>query len=113
MQIRDIILPEKSFSLNCIVLSVVVEVHLDVAGRDVDLVAALRLDAVVVGLLLVVLTSGEVVGAVVGRGDATEAVLEGLFHLLVPLRVPDHLILLGENLLPSKQTKNQITGTWV
>jgi len=81
---------------------VVVEVHLDVTGRDVNLVAALRLDAVVVGLLLVVLTTGEVVGAVVGRGDAAEAVLEGLLHLLVPLRVPNHLLLLGKNLYTMK-----------
>ena len=76
----------------------IVEVHLHVAGGDVDLVAALRLDAVVVGLLLVVLTSGKVVGAVVGGGDAAEAVLEGLLHLLVPFRVADHLLFLRENL---------------
>lgn len=76
----------------------IVEVHLHVAGGDVDLVASLRLDAVVVGLLLVVLTSGEVIGTVVGRRHAPEAVLEGLLHLLVPFRVADHLLFLRENL---------------
>ena len=92
-------LPEKSFSLNCIVFAVIVEVHLDVARRDVHLVAALGLDAVVVSLLLVVLAVGEVVRAVVRGGDSTESVLERFLHLLVPLRVPDHLLLLSKDLL--------------
>ena len=74
----------------------VVEVHLDVAGGDVHLVAALRLDAVVVRLLLVVLAVREVVGAVVGRSDSPEAVLERLLHLLVPLGVSGNLLLLGD-----------------
>ena len=52
----------------------------------------------VVGLLLVVLASGELVGAVVGGGDSTEAVLVGLIHLLMPLRVANHLLLLGKHL---------------
>ena len=51
----------------------------------------------VVGLLFVVLASGELVGAIVGGGDATEAVLIGLIHLLMPLRVSDHLLLLGKH----------------
>ena len=74
----------------------VVEVHLHVAGGDVDLVAALGLDAVVVGLLLVVAAVNELVAAVVHRGDPSEPVLQGLVHLLVPLAVSDHLLLLGE-----------------
>ena len=60
------------------------------------LVAAVALDAVVVGLLLVVCAVGELVAAVVHGGDPAEAVLERLVHLLVPLAVPDHLLLLGE-----------------
>ena len=52
----------------------------------------------IVGLLFVVLAAGELVGAVVGGGDATEAVLIGLIHLLMPLRVADHLLLLGKHL---------------
>ena len=52
----------------------------------------------VVGLLFVVLASGELVGAVVGGGDSTEAVLVGLIHLLMPLRVANHLLLFGKHL---------------
>ena len=52
----------------------------------------------VMGLLLVVLASGELIGAVVGGGDASEAVLVGLIHLLMPLRVANHLLLLGKHL---------------
>jgi len=51
-----------------------------------------------VGLLLVVLAVVEVVGAVVGRRDPPESVLEGLLHLLVPLGVTDHLLFLGKYL---------------
>ena len=51
----------------------------------------------VVGLLLVVLAAGELVHAVVGGGDPPEAVLVGLVHLLVPLRVAYHLLLLGKH----------------
>ena len=52
----------------------------------------------VVGLLFVVLASGELVGAIVGGGDATEAVFVGLIHLLMPLRVANHLLLFGKHL---------------
>ena len=52
----------------------------------------------VVGLLLVVLASGELVGTVVGGGDSTEAVLVGLIHLLMPLAVTNHLFLFSEHL---------------
>ena len=88
--------PEESLPLDCIVLPVVVEMHLDVRGADVDFVTAVTLDTVVVGLLLVVAAVNELVTAVVHRGDPSEPVLQGLVHLLVPLAVPDHLLLLGE-----------------
>ena len=88
--------PEEALTLDCIVLSVVVEMHLDVGGADVDLVTAVALYAVVMGLLLVVGAVRELVTAVVHRGDPSEPVLQGLVHLLVPLAVSDHLLLLGE-----------------
>ena len=50
----------------------------------------------VVGLLLVVGAVNELVTAVVHRSDPSEPVLQGLVHLLVPLAVSDHLLLLGE-----------------
>ncbi len=50
------------------------------------------------GLLLVVLTPRELVGAVVHGSDSAEAVLVRLLHLLMPLGVADHLLLLGEHL---------------
>ena len=88
--------PEESLPLDCIVLPVVVEMHLDVGGADVDFVTAVTLNAVVVGLLLVVGAVNELVTAVVHRSDPSEPVLQGLVHLLVPLAVSDHLLLLGE-----------------
>ena len=88
--------PEEALPLDGVVLPVVVEVHLDIRGADVDLVAAVALDAVVVGLLLVVGAVNELVTAVIHRGHSPEAILEGLVHLLVPLAVSDHFFLLGK-----------------
>jgi hypothetical protein len=56
------------------------------------------------GLLLVVLATGELVGTVIGGGDPAEAVLECLVHLLMPLGVPDHLLLLGKHLEQKKKS---------
>lgn len=50
------------------------------------------------GLLFVVLAAGELVAAVVGGGDPPEAVLVGLIHLLMPLRMAYHLLLFGKHL---------------
>ena len=86
--------PEEAFPLDGIVLPVVVKVHLDVRGADVDLVAAVALNAVVVGLLLVVGAVNELVTAVIHRGHSPKAVLKGLVHLLMPLAVPNHFFLL-------------------
>ena len=91
-------LPEETLPLDSIVFSVVVEVHLDVARADVALVTGVRVYAMVMGLLLVVLAARELVGTVIHGGDPPEPVLEGLVHLLVPLAVSDHLLLLCENL---------------
>ena len=88
--------PEEALPLDGVVLPVVVEVHLDIRGADIDLVAAIALDAVVVGLLLVVGAVNELVTAVIHRGHSPEAILEGLVHLLVPLAVSDHFFLLGK-----------------
>lgn len=49
-------------------------------------------------LLFVVLTPGELVGTVVGGGNPPEAVFVGFIHLLMPLGVSDHLLLLGKHL---------------
>ena len=86
--------PEKALSLNCIVLPVVVEVHLDIRGADVDLVTAVTLDTVVVGLFLVMGTVHKLVTAVIHWCHSSEAILESFIHLLVPLAVPDHFFLL-------------------
>ena len=76
---------EESLPLNQIVFAVIVEVHLDVAGGDVALVAVLGGDAVIVRLLLIVLTVGKLIRAIVHRGHATESVFEGVVHFLMPL----------------------------
>lgn len=89
--------PVEPLPLDGVVLAVVVEVHLDVAGGDVDLVAGVGVDAVVVGLLLVVRARGELLRAVVHRGHPPEAVLEGFVHFLVPLGVTYHLLFLGKH----------------
>ena len=58
-----------------------------------------NLHAVVVRLLAVVgAVSGEAFVAVVEGGEAEEAVLQRVVALLVPLEVPDHLLLLHEHL---------------
>ncbi len=77
--------PQEAFPLDGIVLPVVVEVHLDVAGADVDLVALGIDDTVIVGLLLVVLTSRKLISAIVCGGDSPEPILEGFVHFLMPL----------------------------
>jgi len=80
------------------VLAVEVGVHLDIAGAHVHLRAVL-VDAVVVGLLPVVGTALPVGrSTVVRRGEAGEAQLEALLALLVPLEVPDDVVLLAQDL---------------
>ena len=86
--------PKETLSLNCIVLSVVVEVHLNIRGADIDLVTAITLDAVVVGLFLVMGAVNKLVTAVIHWCHSPEPILESFIHLLVPLAVPDHFFLL-------------------
>ena len=86
--------PEETLALDGVVLPVVVEVHLHVGRGDVALVAVLGVDAVVVGLLLVMGAVHELVTAVVHGGHSPEAVLESLVHLLMPLAVANHFFLL-------------------
>ena len=105
--------PVEPLPLDGVVFAVVVEVHLDVGGGDVDLVAGVGVDAVVVGLLLVVRARRELLGAVVHRGHTPKAVLEGLVHFLVPLGVTNHLLLLGKHFRVSRkvlQTQNNVGG---
>lgn len=79
------------------VLAVIIRVHLHVRRRYVHLVAIL-VNAMIVGLLSVVRAgpAGMPLRTVVGRRVSHEAVLQGLVPLLVPLEVPDHLLLLHE-----------------
>lgn len=80
------------------VLAMVVGVHLHVAGADVHLVAV-RLHAVVVRLAAIVRAAGaELHRTVVRRAEAQEAVLQTLRALLVPLQVPDDLLLFRQHL---------------
>lgn len=81
---------------NSRIFPVIVCVHLHVRSRYVDLVAPL-LDAVVVRLFLVMRTVRVPVRAVVQRAVPHESVLERLVPFLVPLEVPDHLLLLDED----------------
>ena len=78
------------------VLAVVVGVHLDVGRRNVYFITAF-LDAMIVGLLLVVGAVAEAVAAVVEGAVAHEAVLQGLVALLVPLEVADHFFFFDED----------------
>ena len=86
--------PQEPLPLDGIVLPVVVEMHLDVRGADVDFVTAVTLDTVVVGLLLVVGAVHELVTAVVHWSHSTETILESFVHLLMPFTVSDHFFLL-------------------
>jgi len=87
------------------VLAMVIRVHLHVRRRYVHLVAIL-VDAMVMGLLSVVRTrpAGVFLRAVVRWRVSHEAVLQGLVPLLVPLEVPDHLLLLHEHPAAAVQT---------
>lgn len=80
------------------VLAMVVRVHLDIRGGDVNLVAVV-VYAVVMRLLSVVraLPGGVPLGAVVGGRVTHESVLQRLVALFVPLEVSYHLLLLDEH----------------
>lgn len=82
-----VILPpesEEPFPLDCIVFSVVIKVHLDVAGGYVDLVTGFSVNAMIMSLFFVVLTPRELLRAVVHWGHPPESILECLIHFLVP-----------------------------
>lgn len=87
------------------VLAMVIRVHLHVRCRYVHLVAIL-MDAMIVGLLSIVRTgpAGMPFRAIVRRRVSHEAVLQGLVPLLMPLEVPDHLLLLHEHPAATVQT---------
>ena len=51
----------------------------------------------IVRLLFVMLASGKLIGTIIGRGDTSEAIFISFIHLLMPLRVSDHLLLLGKH----------------
>jgi len=76
---------------------VIIKVHLHVRSADVDLVTVARLDAMIMRLFLVMLTARKLVGAIIRRSDSSEAVFISFIHLLMPLGVPDHLLLLGKH----------------
>lgn len=78
------------------VLAMVVGVHLHVRRADVHLVAA-TLQAMVVRLLAMVRAVGEALDALVDGRTAKEAMGERFVALLVPLEVPNHLLLLHED----------------
>lgn len=94
------------------VLAMVIRVHLHVRCRYVHLVAIL-VDAMIVGLLSIVRTdpAGMPLRAIVRRRVSHEAVLQGLVPLLVPLEVPDHLLLLHEHPAAAVQTMKVLPAT--
>lgn len=94
------------------VLAMVIRVHLHVRCRYVHLVAIL-VDAMIVGLLSIVRTGTARVlfRAVVGRRVPHEAVLQGLVPLLMPLKVPDHFLLLHEHSPAAVQTMKVLPAT--
>ena len=51
------ILPKKTLSLNCIVFPVVIKVHLYITGGNINFVTTIRMNAVVVSLFFVVVTT--------------------------------------------------------
>jgi len=80
------------------VLAVEIGMHLDVTGAHIHLGTVL-VDAVVVGLFPVVGATLSVGWCTVVRGgEAGKAQLEAFLALLVPLQVPDDVVLLAQDL---------------
>lgn len=94
------------------VLAMIIRVHLHVRCRYVHLVAIL-VDAMIVGLLSIVRTgpAGMPLRTIVRRRVSHETVLQGLVPLLVPLEVPDHLLLLHEHPTAAVQTMKMLPAT--
>ena len=67
-------------------------------------------DAMIVGLLAIVLTAAVAIVAVVHGRVAHESVLQRLVALLVPLEVPDHLLLLDKDARVAVQTVEMFPG---
>ncbi len=61
-------------------------------------------DAMIVGLLAIVLAAAVAIVTVVHGRVAHESVLQRLVALLVPLEVPDHLLLLDKDARVAVQT---------
>lgn len=85
------------------ILSVVIGVHLYIGRGYVHLITAL-FDTVIVRLFFVVRAIGVAIRTIVQRTVPHETVLEALVALLVPLEVPDHLLLLEEHARITVQT---------
>lgn len=79
------------------IFAMIIRMHLHVRRRYVYLVAVL-VNAVIVGLLSIVRAApaGMLFRTIVRRRVPHEAVLQRFVPLLVPLEVPDHLLLLYE-----------------
>lgn len=85
------------------ILSVVIGVHLHVGRGYVHLITSL-FDTVIMRLFFIVRAIGIAIRAIVQRAVPHETVLEALVALLVPLEVPDHLLLLEEHARIAVQT---------
>lgn len=85
------------------VFSVVVGVHLHIGRGYVDLITTL-LDAVVMRLFLIVRAIRVPIRAIVQRAVPHETVLQTFVAFLVPLEVPDHLLLLQKHSRVTVQT---------
>ena len=85
---------KKPFPLDGIVFPVVIEMHLNIRCAYVNLVTTIALDAVVMGLFLVVGTILELIATVVHRRNSSKAIFECLIHFLMPLAVSNHFFFL-------------------
>lgn len=95
--------PLEAFLDDSRVFSVVVGVHLHIGRRYVHLITTL-LDAVVMRLLLIVRAIRVPIRAIIQRTVPHETVLQALVAFLVPLEVPDHLLLLQKHPRVTVQT---------
>ena len=55
------------------------------------------MDAMVMGLLFVVLASGKLIRAIIGWSHSAKSIFVCLIHFLVPFRMADHFFLFGKH----------------
>lgn len=88
----------------------IVAVHLYITGGNVHFITVF-LNAVIVRLLFIVRTVGELVATIVQRAVSHETMLQRFIALLVPLEVSDHFLLLDEHAGVAVETMEMFSAT--